>query len=107
MTKKEVTFSRYDTADYLRDEQDIQAYLEAALEDGDPSMIAVALGNIARSRNVSQLARETHMSRDGIYKALSGHGNPSFSTIANLADALGYRISLTQKMAKTFNQSAH
>lgn len=99
MTEKLVTFRRYDTAEYLRDEQDIQAYLEAALEDGDPAMIAVALGNIARSRNISQLARDTHMSRDGIYKALSGQGNPSFSTIAKLANALGYRINLTQKTA--------
>lgn len=97
MTKEKVSFSRYDTADYLRDEDDILAYLEAAVDDGDPAMIAVALGNIARSRNISQLARDTHMTRDGIYKALSGQGNPSFSTIAKLADALGFRINLTPK----------
>ncbi|SIQ58132.1 probable addiction module antidote protein [Aeromonas sp. RU39B] len=98
MSDAQVTFSRYDAADYLRDEQDIQAYLEAALEDGDPTMIAVALGNIARSRNISQLARDAHMSRDGVYKALSGQGNPSFSTIVKLANALGYKVSLTPKM---------
>lgn len=97
MIKEKVGFSRYDTADYLRDEDDILAYLEAAVDDGDPAMIAVALGNIARSRNISQLARDTHMTRDGIYKALSGQGNPSFSTIAKLADALGFRINLTPK----------
>ncbi|SHF21810.1 probable addiction module antidote protein [Modicisalibacter ilicicola DSM 19980] len=97
MVEESVTFSRYDTADYLRDERDIQAYLEAALEDGDPAMIALALGNIARARNISQLARETHMSREGVYKALSGRGNPSFATIAKLASALGYRITLEQK----------
>lgn len=97
MTEKKITFSRYDTANYLQDEQDIQAYLEVALEDGDPAMIAVALGNIARSRNISQLARDTHMSRDGIYKALSGQGNPSFSTISKLAGALGYQINLVPK----------
>lgn len=97
MTEKKITFSRYDTANYLQDEQDIQAYLEVALEDGDPAMIAVALGNIARSRNISQLARETHMSRDGVYKALSGQGNPSFSTISKLAGALGYQINLVPK----------
>lgn len=99
MAEENVTFSRYDTADYLRDELDVQAYLEAALEDGDPAMIALALGNIARARNISQLARETHMSREGVYKALSGQGNPSFATIAKLADALGYRITLEQKQA--------
>ena len=97
MKEQKVTFSRYDTANYLQDEQDIQAYLEVALEDGDPSMIAVALGNIARSRNISQLARDTNMSRDGIYKALSGQGNPSFSTISKLAGALGYQINLVTK----------
>ena len=97
MTEKKITFSRYNTANYLQDEQDIQAYLEVALEDGDPAMIAVALGNIARSRNISQLARDTHMSRDGIYKALSGQGNPSFSTISKLAGALGYQINLVPK----------
>lgn len=97
MKEQKVTFSRYDTANYLQDEQDIQAYLEVALEDGDPSMIAVALGNIARSRNISQLARDTNMSRDGIYKALSGQGNPSFSTIYKLAGALGYQINLVPK----------
>ena len=97
MKEQKVTFSRYDTANYLQDEQDIQAYLEVALEDGDPSMIAVALGNIARSRNISQLARDTNMSRDGIYKALSGQGNPSFSTISKLAGALGYQINLVPK----------
>lgn len=97
MTEKKITFSRYDTANYLQDEQDIQAYLEVALEDGDPAMIAVALGNIARSRNISQLARDTHMSRDGVYKALSGQGNPSFSTIYKLAGALGYQINLVPK----------
>nr|WP_299241642.1 addiction module antidote protein [uncultured Halomonas sp.] len=97
MAEENVTFSRYDSADYLRDELDIQAYLEAALEDGDPAMIALALGNIARARNISQLARETHMSREGVYKALSGQGNPSFATITKLASALGYRISLERK----------
>ncbi|MGC3874903.1 addiction module antidote protein [Halomonas sp. GXIMD04776] len=99
MVEENVTFSRYDTADYLRDEHDVQAYLDAALEDGDPTMIALALGNIARARNISQLARETQMSREGVYKALSGQGNPSFATIAKLASALGYRITLEQKQA--------
>ncbi len=97
MTEKKVTFSRYDTANYLRDEQDIKAYFDVALEDRNPAMIAVALGNIARARNVSQLARDTNMSRDGIYKALSGQGNPSFSTIYKLANALGYDINFVPK----------
>lgn len=95
----DATFSRYDAADYLRTEDDIQAYLEAAFEEGDASMIAVALGNIARSRNISQLARDTGMSREGIYKALSGEGNPSFSTIMKLSHALGFRMQMTSASA--------
>ncbi len=86
------SFSRYDTADYLKTEEDIAAYLEAVMEDGDPGLIAAALGDVARARNVSQLARDTGMSREGLYKALSGNGNPSFATIMKIAHALGLRM---------------
>lgn len=86
-------FSRYDTVDYLKSEADIAAYLEAVMEDGDPSLIAAALGDIARARSITQLARDTQMSREGLYKALSGEGNPSFATILKVAKALGLRIS--------------
>ncbi|UBO74378.1 addiction module antidote protein [Aeromonas rivuli] len=96
MRGKDLTFNRYDAAVYLRNEQDIKAYLEAVLEDGDPSMIGVALGNIARSRSVSQLAMDAKMSRDSILDVLSGQGNPSFATIAKLANVLGFRIELMQ-----------
>ena len=88
------TFSRYDPVDYLQSEEDIAAYLEAVMEDGDSALIAAALGDIARARNISQLAREVGMSREGLYKALSGEGNPSFSTITKVAKALGLKFSL-------------
>jgi probable addiction module antidote protein len=87
-------FSRYDAVDYLTSEEDINAYLEAALEDGDPALIAVALGDIAKARGISQLAKSTGLSREGLYKSLSGQGNPSFSTIAKVAKALGFRFTL-------------
>ncbi|WP_186184644.1 addiction module antidote protein [Burkholderia gladioli] len=90
---KAVKFSRYDTVDYLQTEEEIAAYLDAAVEDGDPALIAAALGDIARARNISQLARDTSMSREGIYRALSGDGNPSFATVMKIANALGLRIS--------------
>lgn len=86
-------FSRYDTVDYLKSEADIAAYLEAVMEEDDPSLIAAALGDIARARSITQLARDTQMSREGLYKALSGQGNPSFATILKVAKALGLRIS--------------
>ncbi|HFO1988793.1 putative addiction module antidote protein [Klebsiella pneumoniae subsp. pneumoniae] len=71
----EVKFSRYDTADYLKTEADITAYLDAVMEDGAPSLIAAALGDLARTRNLSQLARDVGMSRQGPDKALSGDGD--------------------------------
>jgi len=89
----DVTFSRYDPADFLNSEADIAAYLDAAAEDGDTAVIAAALGDVVRARNISKLSRDTGLSREGIYKALSGEGNPSFATIGKIADALGLRIS--------------
>ncbi|KNH06168.1 putative antitoxin [Candidatus Burkholderia brachyanthoides] len=88
-----VKFSRYDTADYLKTEEDIAAYLDAVMEDGDPALIAAALGDVAKARNISKLARDTGMSREGIYRALSGEGNPSFATVVKIAGALGLRLS--------------
>jgi len=88
----DVKFSRYDTAEYLKTEEDIAAYLEAAAEDGDPALIAAALGDVARARNMSQLARDTGMTREGLYKALSGEGNPSLDTILKVAKALGLQM---------------
>ncbi|AIC12929.1 putative addiction module antidote protein [Xylella fastidiosa subsp. morus] len=92
------TFSRYDTADYLKTEEDIAAYMEAVMEEGgrdNPAFIARALGAVARARNLSQLARDVGMSRQGLDKALSIDGNPSFSTILKVAKALGLRMSFT------------
>lgn len=91
------TFSRYDTADYLTTEEDIAAYLEACAEEGDPALLVAALGDVARARNMSQLARATGMTREGLYKALSGQGNPSFATVAKVARALGMRIAFRSR----------
>ncbi|WIY82371.1 addiction module antidote protein [Propionimicrobium sp. PCR01-08-3] len=86
-------FSSYDGADYLSSLGDAAAYLEATLEDSDdPALIANALGTIARSGNLSQLARRVGMSREGLYKALSADGNPSFATIMKVASALGLKL---------------
>ena len=85
-------FSRYDTADYLKSEEDIAAYLDAATEEGDPALIAAALGDVARARNFSELARTVGLSRQGLDKALSGEGNPTLATILKVAQALGIRL---------------
>ncbi len=89
----EVKFSRYDTADYLKTEDDITAYLDAVMEDGDLALIAAALGDVARARNLRQLARDVGMSRQGLDKVLSGEGDPSFATVVKVAQALGLRLS--------------
>ncbi|PWV71502.1 addiction module antidote protein [Halomonas sp. A11-A] len=94
MTEQAVTFSHYDAADYLQSEEDIAAYLEAVMEENDPALLAAALGDVARARNMSQLAKEVGMSREGLYKALSGEGNPAFSTISKVANALGLRLTI-------------
>ncbi len=89
-------FTRWDAADYLKTDEDVQAYLEACIEEdaGDGRTIAAGLGAIARARNMAQLARETGLSREGLYKALSGEGNPSFATILKVARALGLRLEI-------------
>jgi probable addiction module antidote protein len=71
-------------------------YLEACLEESadDPTFIIHALGVIARARNMSQLAKDVGISREGLYKALSPEGNPSFATVAKIAKALGFRLSV-------------
>ncbi len=89
-----IKVTRYDTAEYLKSDEDIQAYLDAVLEEGgdDPAYIIHALGIIARAKNMSQLARDTGLSREGLYKALSQEGNPTFSTVTKIAKALGLQI---------------
>lgn len=98
MIKTTETFSPYDSANYLEDFGAATAFLEAALEEAgdDPAFIAQALGVIARSGNVSELARRVGMSREGLYKALSADGNPSFATIMKVAKALGLKLHFDQ-----------
>lgn len=94
MTPAKEKFSRYDTADYLETEADIAAYLTACVEEDDLSLLLAALGDVARARNMTQLAVTTGMMRMGLCKALSGQGNPSFATVAKLAHALGLKITV-------------
>jgi probable addiction module antidote protein len=86
--------TRWDSAAHLKTEEDIQLYLEACLEEseGDPALLIHAFGVIARSRNMSQLARDTGLSREGLYKALSPGGNPTFDTVSKVAKALGFKL---------------
>lgn len=95
-TKKRAkeTFAPYDTADYLKTDKDMVAYLEACMEEAgdDPAFIADALGIIARARGMTQLAIDTGLTREGLYKALNKDANPSFGTILKVMRALGLKF---------------
>ena len=82
----------WDATDHLATEADIAAYLNAAFEDGDTSVIAAALGDVARAKGMTQLAKETGITRDGLYKALSPTGNPSFDTVQKILRAFGLKL---------------
>ena len=84
--------TKWDSSEFLKTEEDIAAYLNAALEDGDTSVIAAALGDVARAKGKTQLAKETGITRDGLYKALSPTGNPSFDTVQKVVKAFGLRM---------------
>ncbi len=97
----EAEFSSFDGARYLDSEQVIDEYIKATCEDGSANEIAYALGVIARARNMTTLAEKTGLSRQALYKALSGDGNPEFATIMKVADALGLKISFAKGHSQT------
>jgi probable addiction module antidote protein len=86
--------NKWDSAKYLKTEADIAAYFAACLEEAgdDAAFIAHALGVIARARGMTQLAKDTGLGRESLYKALSGEGNPSFATILKVVKALGLKL---------------
>ena len=83
---------RWDAAEHLRSDEDMAAYLEAALEEGDPALVSAALGDIARAKGMTNIARKTGLGRESLYKALSPAGNPEFSTVLKVVKALGLRL---------------
>jgi probable addiction module antidote protein len=87
-------FTRWDPVDHLATEADQTMYLNACLDDdpGDGSLVRSALGDIARARGMSQLARDSGLSREGLYRALSQEGNPEFATIMRVMRALGVHL---------------
>jgi len=85
----------WDAAEHLETAEDMAAYLEAVLEEGDPALIAAAMGDIARVKGIAQIARETGLGRESLYKALSPEGNPEFATVLKVLRALGLRLHAT------------
>lgn len=99
MTKaKRAKFTNYDSATYLRTEADVVAYLKACMEEAgdDPAFVVQALGTVARAKGMSSLAKKTGLTREGLYKALSKSGNPSFDTVYRVVHAMGLRIELAR-----------
>lgn len=92
MSKTKTT--RYDVAEHLRTPKEMAAYLEACIEEanGDATFIAKALGDIARAKGMTKVARDTGLSRESLYKALSGERSPEFDTVLKVLDALGLKL---------------
>ena len=90
------TIDDYDVADHLRTPEERAAYLEASIAEceGDPALVAQALGHIARAQGMAALARETGLGRESLYKALSADGNPQLGTVLKIAQALGLAFSV-------------
>lgn len=94
---------KWDVVEELKTDEDMALYLEAAMEEAgdDAAFIAKVLGDIARARGMTQLARDTGIGRESLYKALSGQGNPSFATILKVVHALGVRLHAAPAPAPT------
>jgi len=86
------TTTPWDPVDHLKTEEDMVAYLEAALAEADPALVAAALGDIARAKGMTQVARDAGLGRESLYKALSPAGNPEFATILKVVAALGLQL---------------
>ncbi len=91
--------TRFDPADHLETAEDILHYLEAAMEGNDPKHIASALGDVARSQGMTEIARKSGLGRQALYGALSENGNPTLVTLVSVLDALGLQLTVQKKAA--------
>lgn len=82
----------FDAARYLGTDEDVAAYLTTVLEENDPSLLAAALGDIARSRGMTQIAKDSGITREALYKALRPQSDPRFATVNRVCAALGVRL---------------
>jgi probable addiction module antidote protein len=92
---------KWDPAEHLETEIDMAAYLEAALEEGDATLVAAALGDIARAKGMTQVAKDAGLGRESLYKSLSVSGNPELSTILKVISALGLQLHATPASSKS------
>ncbi|MDO9557726.1 MAG: putative addiction module antidote protein [Coriobacteriia bacterium] len=92
MVNTKTTTHAWDVTRYLETDEDVAAYLDAALEEDDPALLAAALGDVARARGMTEIARETGLGRESLYKALSTDGNPEFGTVQKVVRSLGLKL---------------
>ena len=90
--RRKIATKRWDPADHLHTDEEIAAYLDAALEEGDSALIAAALGDIARAQGMAKIAKKSGLGRESLYKALSAEGNPEFATVLKVIRSLGLRL---------------
>jgi len=95
MPETKTNTRQWDPARYLESVEDIVAYLDAALEEDDPALLSAALGDVARAKGMSEIARLTGLGRESLYKALSTGGNPELGTILKVVRALGLKLRVT------------
>ena len=86
--------SKFDVVDYLRTEKDIAAYLSSVLEDGDPALFVAAIGDIAKAKGMSDIAKKSGVTREALYRALKIEARPRFETVAKVVHALGMRLTI-------------
>jgi len=90
----------FDMADYIKTPEDVEVYLQVALEEKDPEFFQEALGTVARSKGMQAIARQSKTTRAGLYKALSAAGNPEFATVMRVVEALGYSFAIHRRLPK-------
>ena len=96
----------FDMADYLKTPEDVEVYLQVALEENDPELFQEALGAVARSKGMQAIAGQSKTTRAGLYKALSAAGNPEYATVVRVVEALGYRFSVHRLQPKKATKKA-
>ena len=99
MMDEKVTFKKWDLAEEIKTKEDVVGILDAAMEENDPDLLLTVIGDIARSKGMSQLSKELNLSRKGLYKSLSKEGNPSFTTVMNVLNNLGFQLNVSRKRA--------
>lgn len=106
---KTLNLQKWDAVEHLRTKEDMFLYLKETMKeaDGDSDFIVEVLGDIARAYGMTRLSRDTGLGRESLYKALSGEGNPSFSTVVKVMDALGFRLSIRKSNTLVKHSAEH